>query len=198
MCLFVDENVVYSLVALVNHGGMHVGAVGLEEGGEEPTGAQGVREAYKQLWAVMRLPAVKRLSVMLLLFRLGMLTAEQAGPLKLLEKGVSKEALAGLVTSPFASVRLLQHEAELVVRLSVRMRGQSIAAVWWCVSEGQSEGLIACSLGVSQHHPSLTLHRLHQILSSSRALSASAHAFLYLAAPTGSFMDDQSFASLLN
>ena len=34
---------------------------------------------------------------MLLAFRLGVLPAEQAAPLKLLDKGVSKEALAGLV-----------------------------------------------------------------------------------------------------
>ena len=34
---------------------------------------------------------------MLLLLRLGMLPAESAAPLKLLERGVSKEALAGLV-----------------------------------------------------------------------------------------------------
>lgn len=33
--------------------------------------------------------------------RLGMLPAEQAAPLKLLEKGVSKEALAGLVLLEF-------------------------------------------------------------------------------------------------
>ena len=65
--------------------------------GEEPRDRQGLWEAYSQLWDVMRLPAVRRLSLMLLLFRIGMLPAEQAGPLKLLEKGVSKEALAGLV-----------------------------------------------------------------------------------------------------
>lgn len=34
-------------------------------------------------------------------YRLGMLPAEQAAPLKLLEKGVSKEALAGLVLLEF-------------------------------------------------------------------------------------------------
>lgn len=40
---------------------------------------------------------VRQLALVLLAFRLGVLPAEQAAPLKLLEKGVSKEALAGLV-----------------------------------------------------------------------------------------------------
>ena len=57
----------------------------------------GIREAYSQLWGVVRLPAVRKLALVLLTFRLGMLPAELAAPLKLLEKGVSKEALAGLV-----------------------------------------------------------------------------------------------------
>lgn len=57
----------------------------------------GIREAYGQLLGVVRLPAVRRLAAVLLAFRLGMLPAELAAPLKLLEKGVSKEALAGLV-----------------------------------------------------------------------------------------------------
>jgi hypothetical protein len=60
----------------------------------------GIREAYGQLWGVVRLPAVQKLALVLLAFRLGMLPAELAAPLKLLEKGVSKEALAGLVRSP--------------------------------------------------------------------------------------------------
>lgn len=42
---------------------------------------------------------VRQLALVLLAFRLGVLPAEQAAPLKLLEKGVSKEALAGLVRS---------------------------------------------------------------------------------------------------
>ncbi len=60
----------------------------------------GIREAYAQLWSVVRLPAVRKLALVLLAFRLGMLPAELAAPLKLLEKGVSKEALAGLVRRP--------------------------------------------------------------------------------------------------
>jgi hypothetical protein len=40
---------------------------------------------------------VRRLAAVLLTMRLAVLPAEAAAPLKLLEKGVSKEALAGLV-----------------------------------------------------------------------------------------------------
>ena len=58
---------------------------------------RGIRDAYTQLWEVVRLPAVRKLALVLLAFRLAVLPAEQAAPLKLLEKGVSKEALAGLV-----------------------------------------------------------------------------------------------------
>ena len=47
---------------------------------------------------------VRQLALVLLAFRLGVLPAEQAAPLKLLEKGVSKEALAGLVRSSLASL----------------------------------------------------------------------------------------------
>jgi len=50
----------------------------------------GLREAYRQLWGVVRLPAVRRLAFVLLTSRLAMLPAESAAPLKLLEKGVSK------------------------------------------------------------------------------------------------------------
>ena len=64
--------------------------------GEEDRG-RGIKESYAQLWAVVRLPAVRKLALVLLAFRLAVLPAEQAAPLKLLEKGVSKEALAGLV-----------------------------------------------------------------------------------------------------
>jgi PAT family acetyl-CoA transporter-like MFS transporter 1 len=56
-----------------------------------------VREAYAQLWGVIRLPAVQQLGLVLLTYRLFMLPAESAAALKLLEKGVAKEALAGLV-----------------------------------------------------------------------------------------------------
>ena len=70
------------------------------EEGEEVSqeGLTGVRAAYTQLWGVVRLPAVRSLAAILLLLRLGMLPAEAAAPLKLLERGVSKEALAGMVS----------------------------------------------------------------------------------------------------
>lgn len=64
--------------------------------GEEDRG-RGIKDSYAQLWGVVRLPAVRKLALVLLAFRLAVLPAEQAAPLKLLEKGVSKEALAGLV-----------------------------------------------------------------------------------------------------
>ncbi len=43
---------------------------------------------------------MRELALVLLVFRLGVLPAEQAAPLKLLEKGVAKEALAGLARRP--------------------------------------------------------------------------------------------------
>ena len=46
---------------------------------------------------------MRQLALVLLAFRLGVLPAEQAAPLKLLEKGVSKEALAGLVRTMTSS-----------------------------------------------------------------------------------------------
>jgi PAT family acetyl-CoA transporter-like MFS transporter 1 len=62
---------------------------------------RGIINAYAQLWRTIRLPPVKLLSLVLIIARLGMLPAESAAPLKLLEKGVSKEALAGLVLIEF-------------------------------------------------------------------------------------------------
>lgn len=60
-----------------------------------------LKEAYAQLWQVISLKPVQRLAMMLLTFRLAMLPAEAAAPLKLLEKGVPKEALAALVLLEF-------------------------------------------------------------------------------------------------
>ena len=54
-------------------------------------------DAYEQLWRVIRLPSVRVFAMLLVTFRLAVLPAEAVAPLKLLEKGVSKEALAGLV-----------------------------------------------------------------------------------------------------
>lgn len=62
---------------------------------------QNLRQSYSQLWSVVRLPAVLKLASVLLLCRIGSLVAEGAGTLKLLEKGVSKEALAGIVLLEF-------------------------------------------------------------------------------------------------
>ena len=79
-------------------------AAGLrEEQRDEPREEreEDVREAYVQLWGVVKLPSVRLLALLLLIARLGMLAAESAAPLKLLEKGASKEALAGLVLVEF-------------------------------------------------------------------------------------------------
>lgn len=61
----------------------------------------GIFKAYSQLWDTIQLPPVKLLCVVLIVARLAMLPAESVAPLKLLEKGVSKESLAGLVLIEF-------------------------------------------------------------------------------------------------
>ncbi|GLI67167.1 hypothetical protein VaNZ11_011380 [Volvox africanus] len=58
-------------------------------------------DAYLQLWRVARLPAVWRLTALLLTSRLGTMAAEAAASLKLIDKGVAKEALAFLVLFQF-------------------------------------------------------------------------------------------------
>lgn len=69
-----------------------------------------IRDAYGQLWRVVRLPAVLWLGMLLLTYRLGLIAAESAFALKLIEKGVPKEAVAGLV--------LLQFPLELVAAVA--------------------------------------------------------------------------------
>jgi hypothetical protein len=49
----------------------------------------------------VQLPAIWGLSALLLSYRLGVLPAESAASLKLLDKGVAKEALAALVLVQF-------------------------------------------------------------------------------------------------
>ena len=58
-------------------------------------------DAYQQLWAILKLRPILQLSAVLLTMRLGILAAEGASALKLLEKGVSKESLAMLVLIDF-------------------------------------------------------------------------------------------------
>ncbi|GIL91611.1 hypothetical protein Vretifemale_19225 [Volvox reticuliferus] len=60
-----------------------------------------LRYSYLQLWRVVRLPAVWRLTALLLTSRLGTMAAEAAASLKLIDKGVAKEALAFLVLFQF-------------------------------------------------------------------------------------------------
>eukprot|EP00775_Hariotina_reticulata_P008729 gene8729-8910_t len=60
-----------------------------------------IRLAYLKLWEVVKLPAIWALSFLLLTYRLGVLPAESATGLKLLDKGVAKESLAALVLVQF-------------------------------------------------------------------------------------------------
>ncbi|KAJ9530273.1 hypothetical protein QJQ45_023560, partial [Haematococcus lacustris] len=60
-----------------------------------------VAPAYWALWGVVRLPAVWGLAALLLTYRLGVLAAEGAFALKLIDKGVAKETLAFLVLFQF-------------------------------------------------------------------------------------------------
>jgi hypothetical protein len=50
----------------------------------------GIVPAYTQLWGVVKLPSVLRLSVILVSMRLSFLCAESVATLKLIEKGVAK------------------------------------------------------------------------------------------------------------
>jgi PAT family acetyl-CoA transporter-like MFS transporter 1 len=60
-----------------------------------------IRAAYAQLWGVAQLRPIWALSLLLVTYRLGVLPAEGAASLKLLDKGVAKEALAALVLFQF-------------------------------------------------------------------------------------------------
>lgn len=83
--------------------------VGGKAASPRPSAGAAVRAAYEQLWHVARLPAIWRLSALLLTYRLGVMVAENAAALKLVDKGVSKESLAFLV--------LLQFPLEMVSAL---------------------------------------------------------------------------------
>ncbi|KAG2442242.1 hypothetical protein HYH02_009726 [Chlamydomonas schloesseri] len=77
-------------------------APGAASAASSPGGVLGeLADAYLGLWRVVRLPAVWRLSALLLTYRLGVLAAEGAASLKLIDKGVAKEALAFLVLFQF-------------------------------------------------------------------------------------------------
>ncbi|CAG9466014.1 unnamed protein product [Pedinophyceae sp. YPF-701] len=69
-------------------------------GTEAPEWTQ-VKGAYAQLLGVLRLPALWHLAVLLVAYRLPVIPAEQAGSLKLLGKGVSRETLSGLYVVQF-------------------------------------------------------------------------------------------------
>ena len=87
-------------------GGGGSGGSGAAAAAAARAAAAEVADAYRRLWGVARLRPVWALSLLLVTYRIGVLPAESAASLKLLDKGVSKEALAGLV--------LLQFPVELV------------------------------------------------------------------------------------
>lgn len=77
------------------------------------------------LWLCqVRLPAIWGLSLLLLTYRLGVLPAESAASLKLLDKGVAKEALAALV--------LVQFPVELVSAI-IAGRWVGLGGMPWCM-----------------------------------------------------------------
>jgi hypothetical protein len=78
-------------------------ASGTENGGGGGGGGvwQEIKVAYSQLLGVVRLRPIWALSLLLVTYRLGVLPAEGAASLKLLDKGVAKEALAALVLFQF-------------------------------------------------------------------------------------------------
>lgn len=88
-------------VAAAGDGGEGSSGSGRKGGG---VGAELVG-AYVQLWRVIKLPAVWQLTALLLTYRLGVLAAEGAASLKLIDKGVAKEALAFLVLFQVGGLR---------------------------------------------------------------------------------------------
>lgn len=56
----------------------------------EDSSPEGIVAAYTQLWGVVKLPAVVRLSGILVSMRLAFLCVESIASLKLIEKGVAK------------------------------------------------------------------------------------------------------------
>jgi hypothetical protein len=87
------------------------------------------------LYPQVQLPAIWGLSALLLSYRLGVLPAESAASLKLLDKGVAKEALAALV--------LVQFPVELVSAVIAGRWVRFCCILHLCKSE---EGLVKCWL----------------------------------------------------
>lgn len=88
------------------------------------------------------LPAIWALSFLLVTYRLGVLPAESAASLKLLDKGVAKEALAALV--------LVQFPVELVSAVVAgRCVCVCVCACWRLVGVSAGRSLCALTLGCS-------------------------------------------------
>jgi MFS transporter, PAT family, solute carrier family 33 (acetyl-CoA transportor), member 1 len=62
----------------------------------DPTPSTDLVSAYTELWAVLQLPAVRQLSMLLLVYRLAFSPVEIATALKLVDRGVSRETVAGV------------------------------------------------------------------------------------------------------
>mmetsp|Transcript_2966 Transcript_2966/g.10708 ORF Transcript_2966/g.10708 Transcript_2966/m.10708 type:complete len:634 (+) Transcript_2966:178-2079(+) len=65
------------------------------------SGTIGVRGMYGKLWTVMRLPHMRELAMMLLMCKVGSITAETVGAFKLMDKGVSRESISLIVVLAF-------------------------------------------------------------------------------------------------
>jgi MFS transporter, PAT family, solute carrier family 33 (acetyl-CoA transportor), member 1 len=97
-----DEIDLDGVTGLIAAGTVPVTAgLGIRTASENIAKENDLKQAYVKLWSVVCLPSVRLLAALLIVCRLGMLPAETAAPLKLLEKGASKEALGGLVLVEF-------------------------------------------------------------------------------------------------
>ncbi|KAL2621578.1 hypothetical protein R1flu_001783 [Riccia fluitans] len=61
----------------------------------------GVKRMYRRLWAVVTLPNIRSLTFILLISKLGSVTAEAVGVFKLMEKGVTREMVSLVVLIEF-------------------------------------------------------------------------------------------------
>ncbi|KAG6552163.1 hypothetical protein Mapa_006265 [Marchantia paleacea] len=61
----------------------------------------GVKRMYRRLWAVVTLPNIRTLTTILLICKLGSVTAETVGVFKLMEKGVTREMVSLVVLIEF-------------------------------------------------------------------------------------------------
>jgi len=139
-----------------------------------------VVEAYRQLWGVMKLPAVWALTAFLLTYRIGVLAPESAYSLKLIDKGVSKEALAFLV--------LLQFPIEL---------GSALLAGRWAANHSPYSPFM-CGLFLRMASSAWFVLLTHTFPQSATSLAEHRGPFLSLAAANlvSSFANTLTFTSI--